>query len=99
MPLKVTLGVSCGVVCGDVAAATSPHRGCKIVAPMDGDKLPTSRPVRFTLGEVPYAYWVPKPAWKFWRRELCSCRDSNPDCPASRMVTVIENVFFFYTLV
>jgi hypothetical protein len=72
--------------------------GCKIVAPLDWDELPTSRPVRFTLGEVPGIYSVPKPVWTFWRRAPCSCRDSNPDRPASRMVIVIENVAFFYTL-
>jgi len=65
-------------------------RGCKIIAILDGDELPTSRPVRCTLGEVPGAYWVPKPVWMFWRKAPCSCRDSNPDRPARRMVTVIE---------
>lgn len=70
-------------------------RGCKIVAVLDGDELPTSRPVRFTLGEVPGAYLVPKLVWTFWRKAPCSCRDSNPDRPARRMVTVIENVALF----
>jgi len=69
--------------------------GCKIVALLDGDELPTSRPVRFTLGEVPGAYWVPKPVWPFWRKAPCSSRDPNPDRPARRMVTVIKNVALF----